>query len=82
MIYNVNIDVYDPWVDIEEEKKHYHHGIIQNPFEADKQYDAIVVAVGHSQFKDLSMDDYQRISQNEMVVIDVKGIVPEPTWRL
>ncbi len=80
--YNANVDVYDPWVDIEEEKKHYHHGIIQNPFEADKKYDAIVVAVGHEQFVELTMADYQACSRDELVIIDVKGIVPEPTWRL
>ncbi len=80
--YQANIDVYDPWVDIHEEKKHYHHGIIPSPFENDKKYDAILVAVGHEQFKQLTMSDYQSLSKDEMVVIDVKGIVPEPTWRL
>ncbi|MCW8929221.1 MAG: nucleotide sugar dehydrogenase [Gammaproteobacteria bacterium] len=80
--YKVNIDVYDPWVDINEEKKHYHHGIVLNPFENSKKYDAILVAVGHGQFKQLSMGDYQALSKGELVIIDVKGIVPEPTWRL
>ena len=80
--YETNIDVYDPWVDIEEEKKHYHHGLIQNPLETGKKYDAIVVAVGHKQFKQLSMNDYKILSKDELVIIDVKGIVPEPTWRL
>ncbi|MCP3675033.1 MAG: nucleotide sugar dehydrogenase [Gammaproteobacteria bacterium] len=80
--YKANVDVYDPWVDIEEEKKHYHHGIIQNPFEAEKKYDAIVVAVGHKQFAELTMADYHAQLRDESVIIDVKGIVPEPTWCL
>ncbi len=80
--YKANVDVYDPWVDTEEDKKHYHHGIIQNPIETGKKYDAIVVAVGHKQFKQFTMTDYQALSKDEMVIIDVKGIVPEPTWRL
>jgi len=80
--YGANVDVYDPWVDPEEKKKHYHHGIIKNPLEAEKKYDAIVVAVGHRQFKQLTMSDYRLLSKDEMVIIDVKGVVAEPTWRL
>lgn len=80
--YGANVDVYDPWVDVGEDKKHYHHGIVDNPLEADKKYDAIVVAVGHQQFKQLTMEDYKLLHKDEMIIIDVKGIVPEPTWRL
>jgi UDP-N-acetyl-D-glucosamine/UDP-N-acetyl-D-galactosamine dehydrogenase len=80
--YGTTVDVYDPWVDIEEEKKHYHHGFIDNPFEADVKYDAIVVAVGHAQFKSLNKSDYERISEKTPVIIDVKGVVTDPTWRL
>ena len=80
--FGANVDVYDPWVDSEEEKKHYHHGIVQNPMETGKKYDAIVVAVGHKQFKQLTMNDYNSLSKDEMIVIDIKGVVAEPTWRL
>ncbi|MFK5986355.1 MAG: nucleotide sugar dehydrogenase [Pseudomonadota bacterium] len=80
--YGANIDVYDPWVDITEDKKYYHHGLIENPLKAEKKYDAIVVAVGHQQFKKLTMGDYKSLSKDEMVIIDVKGIVPSPSWRL
>jgi len=76
------VDVYDPWVDTEEEKKHYHHGFIDNPFESEIKYDAIIVAVGHAQFKALKMTEYEKISKHDPVIIDVKGIVPNPTWRL
>ena len=80
--YKCNVDVYDPWVDPEEEKHHYRHGIIADPFKNSKKYNAIIVAVGHQKFKELSMDDYKAISVNEPIIIDVKGIVPNPTWRL
>lgn len=80
--YACDVDVYDPWVDPNENKKHYKHGIISDPFNADKRYDAVVVAVAHRQFKGLRMDDYIRISTPEPVLIDVKGIVEKPTWRL
>ena len=80
--YGTNVDVYDPWVDREEEKKHYHHGFIDNPFEKETKYDAIIVAVGHAQFKTLESADYQKISKQNPIIIDVKGILVNPTWRL
>ena len=80
--YGCNIDVYDPWVDPNEKKQYYNHGIIQNPFESSKKYDSIIVAVAHKQFKKLTMEDYSSISNDEIVTIDIKGIVENPTWRL
>ena len=80
--YGCNVDVYDPWVDPNEEKRTYTHGIIENPFENDKKYDAIVVAVAHQQFKVLKTQDYNKISKGKSVIIDIKGIVENPNWRL
>ena len=80
--YGCNIDVYDPWVDANEEKQHYSHGIIENPFKSDKKYDSIVAAVAHEQFIELSEDDYKSISNDTPVIMDIKGIVKNPTWRL
>ena len=80
--YGCNIDVYDPWVDPTEEKHHYEHGIIEDPFKSDKKYDSIVVAVAHKQFIALSEDDYKNISNDTPVIMDIKGIVPNPSWRL
>ena len=80
--FGVNVDVYDPWVDHAEESKWYKHGIIDDPMQSNKQYDAIIVAVGHKQFKAYTVDDYKKLSKDEMVLMDVKNIVPNPTWRL
>lgn len=80
--YGCSVDVYDPWVDQEEEKKHYKHGFISNPLENDKQYEAIVVAVAHDEFKNLSQKDYDDLSSGDTVLIDIKGIIDNPSWRL
>ncbi len=80
--YNCNIDVYDPWVDPGEEKQHYTHGIISNPFKNSLTYDAIVVAVAHKQFMSLTERDFAGISQGLPIVMDIKGIVENPSWRL
>jgi UDP-N-acetyl-D-glucosamine/UDP-N-acetyl-D-galactosamine dehydrogenase len=80
--FGVNVDVYDPWVDPDEKKKWYTHGIISNPLEDNKKYDAIVAAVGHKQFKAYTAENYSQLSNNKEVIIDVKNIVQNPTWRL
>lgn len=80
--FGCNIDVYDPWVDKEEEKKTYKHGLIENPFQSTKKYAAIVVAVAHDQFIELTDEDYASVSEGSPVVIDIKGIVDNPSWRL
>lgn len=80
--YGCGVDVYDPWVDRDEQKQQYTHGLIENPFEQDKLYDAIVLAVAHKQFKILDRKTYEQISTEEAVLIDVKGIIESPTWRL
>jgi UDP-N-acetyl-D-galactosamine dehydrogenase len=80
--FGCEVDVWDPWVDPNEEKKSYHHGIISDPFKNTKLYDGIVVAVAHRQFKTLKLEDYLRISQGEPVIIDVKGIAPQADWTL
>jgi UDP-N-acetyl-D-glucosamine/UDP-N-acetyl-D-galactosamine dehydrogenase len=80
--FGVNVDVYDPWVDHEKESKWYQHGIISDPMQNNKKYDAIIVAVGHKQFKKYTDGNYQILSNGESVIIDVKGIVNKPTWAL
>jgi len=80
--FGVNVDIHDPWVDHEAEKHWYNHGIINDPLKNNKKYDAIVVAVSHEQFKRYTNNDFKVLSNGESVVIDIKGIVDNPTWRL
>lgn len=80
--YGCVVDIYDPWVDPAEEKHHYRVEIIPDPFKAAICYEAVILAVAHDQFKTLSPSDYASISTDIPVIIDVKGIVPNATWRL
>ena len=80
--FGANVDVYDPWVNPTEEKKWYRHGIISNPVDNDKKYDAIVVAVAHKKFKEYTSKTYSNLSNDNEVIIDIKNIVPNPSWRL
>ena len=79
--YGANIDVYEPWID-EKDKGYYNYNFVENPFENSKKYDSIVVAVGHDKFKTLTQKEYDSLIKDEKLIIDVKGIVPNPTWKL
>ena len=79
--YGCAVDVYDPWVDKKDiDAKNFL--FISDPFKTDKNYDAIIVAVGHELFRALSPSEYGDISTENAVIIDIKGIVENPTWRL
>ncbi len=80
--YHAKIDIYDPWVDNKEAKEHFGFNLINNPFNNKKKYDAIILAVAHNEFKKYSSEEYKKISKNEAVVIDIKSILDESSWRL
>jgi len=81
--YNINVDTYDPWVVTEKERESFPYPQLSyDPFDSDIKYDAIITAVAHKQFKMLSRDNYEKISISPIILIDIKGIVERPTWRL
>ena len=80
--YGCNVDVYDYWVDESDKKEKKHIPFIEElPLNTHK-YEAIVVAVAHDKFKELTKEEYKSMSNGKPIVIDVKGIVEDPTWRL
>jgi UDP-N-acetyl-D-galactosamine dehydrogenase len=79
--FECDIDIYDPWVD-KSDKEAKKLPFIDNLPLNSKKYDAIIVAVGHNEFKTITTNDYNSLSKDEPIVIDIKGIVEKPTWRL
>jgi UDP-N-acetyl-D-galactosamine dehydrogenase len=73
--YNTLVDVYDPWVDINEAEHEYGLKCLDHA-PALGQYAAIVVAVGHHQFITLGEQGIKAWGQPNAVVYDVKGILP------
>ncbi len=73
--YNTQVDVYDPWIDIQEAEHEYGlQCLAQAP--APGQYAAIVLAVGHHQFIELGEEGIKAWGQTGAVVYDVKSILP------
>jgi len=79
--FECNVDVYDYWVDKSDRIAKNINFIDTLPYDSNK-YDAIVVAVGHDKFKEITPEQYAGLSKGNPVMIDVKGIVEKPTWRL
>jgi len=73
--YNMNIDVYDPWVSPEGAQHEY--GI--TPVRAPKPgtYDAIVLAVAHRQFKEMGINGVRRFGKEKHVLFDLKYVLPK-----
>lgn len=71
--YNIEVDVYDPWVDPAEAVHEY--GI--EPVAAPRQgaYDGIVLAVAHQQFKDMSVAAIRALGKAEHVLYDLKYVL-------
>lgn len=65
-----NVDVYDPRVDKAEAKREYGIELI-NKLENDK-YDAIIIAVAHDDFKQLSLETIQAFGKPNHLLYDVK----------
>ena len=72
--YNVNVDVYDPWVDPAEAEHEY--GV--TPVEAPQpgSYDAIILAVAHDEFRKLGVSGIRAFGKEDCVLYDVKHILP------
>ncbi|MFA5501357.1 MAG: nucleotide sugar dehydrogenase [Sulfurovaceae bacterium] len=79
--YECKVDVYDYWVDRSDRETKHLNFVDELPLDS-HQYDAIVVAVGHDKFKEITTEQYKSMSRGNPIVIDVKGIVENPTWRL
>ena len=71
---NANIDVYDPWVDTKIAQKEYNITPITEL--VSKQYDAVILAVSHNQFRDMGIDKIRSLCTKEGVLYDVKSLFP------
>ncbi len=73
--YNTQVDVFDPWVDVAEAQHEYGLTPIAQPEQG--AYDAIVLAVGHDQFRQLGGDGVRAFGKSSgSVVFDVKYVLP------
>ena len=72
--FDAHVDVYDPWVDSAAAYHEYGLRPIRTPKAA--AYDAIVLAVGHDQFKAMGVRKIRRFAKKVHVLYDVKYVFP------
>jgi UDP-N-acetyl-D-galactosamine dehydrogenase len=72
--YGAKVDVYDPWIDHEEAAHEY--GIHPVSRVRDGVYDAVVMAVGHKEFRDMGLPRVRKYCKKNHVVYDIKYLFP------
>lgn len=74
--YSDQITIYDPWANPEAVKHEYGVDVTNGDISMlQKNYDAVILAVAHKEFKTVNVRDFLRIENG--VVYDVKGILPK-----
>jgi UDP-N-acetyl-D-galactosamine dehydrogenase len=73
--YGAVVDIHDPWADRAQAARDYGVELLAQPREGD--YDAIVVAVGHDEFRTLGVDGLRRLGNGRAVIYDIKGMFPK-----
>lgn len=72
--FGCQVDVVDSWADADEAQQEYGIELKQLPDEAD--YDAVVVAVPHQDYAEMSPESLRRLLKNDGILYDMKGIYP------
>ena len=69
--YGVSIDVVDPKANSDEMKEEYGFELCANPA---SDYDAIVIAVNHKEYVNLTEEDFKKMCNDKAIIVDLKGI--------
>lgn len=69
--YDMNITVFDPWVD-DKVLFHEYGWHSENKLEEGMAYDAVILAVAHDEFKNM---DLNHLTKENHVIYDVKGVL-------
>lgn len=73
--YNINVDIVDPWCSNEEAQ--YEYGLNLTTEYKENNYDAIILAVGHDEFKKMGSNKIRVLGKEEHVLYDLKYVLPK-----
>lgn len=83
MSYSLNVHVVDPWASANEVAHEYGISMIDAPV---GKYDAVVIAVGHKEYRLLNKVDLEQLSNGEVLLFDIKGVKSQDDgdfyWKL
>lgn len=76
--FGVDVDIYDPLADVNEVKTHYNIEVVNElPLEEKIKYDVLILAVHHAEYLGMSIERYNKILDDNAIVIDVKNVKKE-----
>lgn len=70
--YNIEVDVYDPWVDTAEAQREY--GLTPTSKPVIDSYDSIILAVAHSEFVEMGVAHIRSLGKANHVLYDLKYV--------
>ena len=71
--YNIDVDVYDPWVDADEAQQEYDISPINDIANLESNsYDGIILAVAHNQFVEMGVEQIRALGKHNHVLYDLK----------
>ena len=71
--FNCNVDVFDPWANQEEARREYGIKPIDRPING--KYDAILLAVSHDEFRELTSEQIRAYGKDNHVLYDIKYLL-------
>ncbi|WP_319782084.1 Vi polysaccharide biosynthesis UDP-N-acetylglucosamine C-6 dehydrogenase TviB [Oceanisphaera sp. IT1-181] len=71
--YGIQVDVYDPWVNVQEAQHEYDILPVVKPERG--AYDAIVLAVSHNEFKEMGVDKIRELGKEKHILYDLKYLL-------
>lgn len=83
--FSITVDVIDPHADAHEVLEEYNIQLMDSP---NNDYDAIIVAVGHDEYAQLTTHYFNSITMDKPIIMDLKGLYERPFdpdfiyWRL
>ncbi|HCO05604.1 MAG TPA: Vi polysaccharide biosynthesis UDP-N-acetylglucosamine C-6 dehydrogenase TviB [Enterococcus faecalis] len=73
--YQIEVDIYDPWVDISEAQHEYNVTPIKTL--QDSIYDGVILAVAHEEFKEMGADKIRKLGKANHVLYDLKYVLDQ-----
>ncbi len=70
--YNVDVDVFDPWVNADSAREEYGIHMTDNPVPG--SYDAIILAVAHDEFRSTPVEELRKMGKPQHILYDLKYI--------
>jgi len=72
--YNLQVDVFDPWIDVDEAWRDYGLRCLESP-PSKGVYQAIILAVGHGEFVEMGAVGIRALGAPESVILDINSVL-------